>query len=111
MQEMQQQAQQGAPADPRIEAAKITADAKKEEVAVKRETLAYNAERERAEAEQKMVDNQLKRELALAAMESDGQLSREEMSRREQLELLKIDDERQRFNAEVALKMRQGSGI
>jgi len=111
MQEMQQQAQQGAPADPRIEAAKITADAKKEEAAVKRETLAYNAERERAEAEQKMVDNQLKRELALAAMESDGQLSREEMSRRENLELLKIDDERQRFNAEVALKIRQGSGI
>lgn len=110
-QDMAAQAQQGAPVDPRIEAAQIQAAAKAEELQVKRETLAYNIERERAEGEQAMVENQLERDLTIAKLQQDGILSREELAAKERLELINIDSKRQLFNAEAALKVRQGSGI
>lgn len=110
-QEQKAQAEQGAPADPRIEAAQIQAASKAEELQVKRETLAYNIERERAEGEQAMLEKQLERDMTIAKLQQDGVLSREELAAKERLELIKIDSDRQLFNAEAALKVRQGSGI
>lgn len=128
-QEMEAQAQQGGPADPRIAVAEMNMQAKQmdiearrealaieaqlaqEDVQIKRENLAYQTERERSESEQDMITRQFDRELALAKMEQDGQMTREELARRERLELLKLDSERQLFNAEAAIKARQGSGI
>lgn len=128
-QEMEAQAQQGAPADPRIAVAEMNMQAKtmdiearreqlqieaalaQEDVQIKRENLAYQTERERSESEQDMITRQFDRELALAKMEQDGQMTREELARKERLELLKLDNERQLFNAEAAIKARQGSGI
>lgn len=110
-QDAQAQAEQGAPMDPRVQAAQIIAQSKAEEMQVKRETLAYNVERERAESEQAMMDAQLERDITIAKLEQDGIQSRDEMAAKERLELIKINDERQRFNAEMAVKVRQGSGI
>jgi hypothetical protein len=38
-------------------------------------------------------------------------MTREEMTRKERLEMLKLDQKNQLFNAEAAIKARQGSGI
>lgn len=128
-QEMAAQAEQGGPQDPRIAVAQMNMQAKQmdiearrealaveaqlaqEDVQIKRENLAYQTERERSESEQDMITRQFDRELALAKMEQDGVMTREELARRERLELLKLDNERQLFNAEAAIKARQGSGI
>jgi hypothetical protein len=110
-QEMKAQAEQGQPTDPKVQAAQIIAQSKAEEMQVKRETLAYNVERERAESEQAMMEAQLERDITIAKLEQDGVQSRDEMAAKERLELIKINDERQRFNAEMAVKVRQGSGI
>lgn len=128
-QEMEAAAQQGAPQDPRIavaemnlQARQLEIEAKKEamqveaqlaqsENEVKQQNLAYQNERERVESEQKMVENQLEREMALAKMEQDGVMTREEMARKERLELLKLDQKNQLFNAEAALRVRTGAGI
>lgn len=128
-QEMAAQAEQGAPQDPRVAIAQMTMQAKQmeiedrkeqraaelqlaqEDMAVKRENIAYQTERERAESEQAMVERQFEREITLAKMESDGQMTREELARKERLELIKLDDSRQKFSAEMAIKTRMGSGI
>lgn len=128
-QEMEAQAEQGAPQDPRIAVAEMNLQAKQMDIEARREALqleaqltqmdmqskqantAYQIERERAESEQAMIDRQFEREITIAKMEADGQLTREELARRERLELLKLDNQRQLFNAEAAIKARQGSGI
>jgi hypothetical protein len=128
-QEMEAAAQQGGQEDPRIAVAQMQMQAKEMDIAARKEALqlevelaqmdmatkqqntAYQVERERAESEQAVVDRQFERELALAKMESDGVMTREELARKERLELIKIDDNRQRFNAEMAIKTRMGSGI
>ena len=128
-QEMEAQAQQGGPQDPRIAVAQMNMQAKQmdiearrealqveaqlaqEDVQIKRENLAYQTERERSESEQDMITRQFDREIALAKMEQDGVMTREELARRERLELLKLDTKRQLFSAEAAIKARQGSGI
>lgn len=128
-QEAQAQAEQGQPEDPRIAVAQMNLQAKQMDIDARREQLqlegqlkqmdmeskqantAYQIERERAESEQAMLDRQFDRELALAKMEQDGVMTREELARKERLELLKLENDRQLFNAEAALKVRQGSGI
>ena len=128
-QEMEAAAQQGGQEDPRIAVAQMQMQAKEMDIAARKEALqlevelaqmdmatkqqntSYQIERERAESEQAVVDRQFERELALAKMESDGVMTREELARKERLELIKIDDNRQRFNAEMAIKTRMGSGI
>ena len=77
----------------------------------KQGNTAYQIERERSESEQAMLDRQFEREITIAKMEQDGQMTREELARKERLELLKLDNARQLFNAEAAIKARQGSGI
>ena len=122
-------AEQGAPQDPRIAVAQMNMQVKQMDIEARKEAMqleaqltqmdleskqqntAYQIERERAESEQAMIGRQFDREIALAKMEADGQLSREELARRERLELLKLDNARQLFNAEAAIKARQGSGI
>lgn len=128
-QEMEAQAQQGAPQDPRMVSAQMQLQAKQLELEdrkeqrafeqarneadmqLRRETLAYNSAREQSEAEIASVDAQLQRELAIAKMQQDGQLTREEMETKSRLELIKISDQRERFNAEAALRVRTGQGI
>lgn len=128
-QEQAAAAQQGQPADPRIEAAQLALQGKQMdiqdrqeqraadmqlaqiEMSTKQQNTAYQIERERAEAEQAMIDKQFDRELAIAKMEQDGVLSQEERQSKERLEMIKIDNSRQLFNAEAAIKVRQGSGI
>jgi ribosomal protein S13 len=128
-QEQQAMAEQGAPQDPREIAAQTQLQIKQMDIQDKQaqrefealrnerefsfrgQNLQYNAMREQSEAEQAAVDAQLQRELAIAKMEADGAMTREEMDRKERLELIKITDGRERFNAEAALRVRTGAGI
>ena len=128
-QEQAAMAEQGAPQDPREIAAQTQLQIKQmdiqdkqaqrefeaqrnaQEFQFRQQNLQYNAMREQSEAEQAAVESQLQRELAIAKMEQDGVMSREELARKERLELIKIQDGRERFNAEAALRVRTGSGI
>ena len=128
-QEMEAQAQQGMPEDPRMVSAQMQLQAKQLELEdrkeqrafeqarnesdmqLRRETLAYNTAREQSEAEIASVDAQLSREIAIAKMQQDGQITREEMESKSRLELIKISDQRERFNAEAMLRVRTGAGI
>jgi len=117
-QEMQAQAQQGAPADPRIEAAKIKAEVDMAKIADNKEVRAqqaqqteYNRQREQAEYEIAMTEAGIERDLALTKLGQDAQLTREQIAAKERLEALKIDNERQIFNAEAALRVNTGAGI
>lgn len=128
-QEMQAAAQQGAPQTPREITAQTQMQIKQmemqdrqaqrdfeqqraaQDLQMRRESLAYNIERERAESIQANNEAQLQREMALAKMEQDGSMTREELARKERLEMLKLADERERFNAEAALRVRTGAGI
>jgi hypothetical protein len=82
-----------------------------QELEFRNRNLAYNIERERAESAEAHMDAAMQRELTIARMESDGNLSREELSRKERLELIKLQSEREMFNAEAALRVNTGAGI
>lgn len=73
--------------------------------------LSYNAKREQSEYEIAMTDANMQRELAIAKMSQDGQLTEAELASRERLQAIKIDSDAQKFNAEMAVKVKQGSGI
>lgn len=122
-------AAQNPPQDPRIAVAQMQMQAKQmdledrkvqrevdlqlaqSDLQVKQQNLAYQTERERSESEQGQIERQLERELAIAKMEQDGVMTREEMERKERLEMIKLTNDRELFNAEMAVKVRQGSGI
>ena len=124
-----EQANAQQPPDPRIVAAQLTLQGKQldvqdrkeqrqadlqmqgAELAVKREGLAYNVERERAEGQQNMIDAQLEREIALTKLQHDGQLQDAKMATEERLKLLELDNKNALFNAEAALRVRTGEGI
>lgn len=117
-QEMAAQAEQGAPADPRVEAAQIKAQVDiakiedgKEARALQMQQIEYNKEREQGEYEIAMTEASINRDTTLMKIDQDATLTREEIASRERLEALKIDNERQLFNAEAAIKANQGSGI
>lgn len=128
-QEMQAQAEQGAPQDPRIVSAQMQFEAKKLELQdreqqrafeqsrneadlmLKREQLVYNSQREQAEFEIAQTDSAIQRDMTIAKLGQDAQLTREQIAAKERLEALKIDNERQIFNAEAALRVRTGAGI
>lgn len=128
-QEMEAQAQQGAPTDPRMAVAELNLQGKQleledrkeqravdaqlaeQDMQIKRENLGYQSERERSESVQNMQDKQMQRELAFAKMQQDGLLTKEEIASRERMKMIDIDNDRQLFNAEAAIKVRQGSGI
>lgn len=126
---MQQQAQQGQPVDPRIAAAEMQLKAKEmelqdrqqqrqfegvrneQELNLRAETLAYNYKREEMRQQQGMISAQMQREVAIAKMIQDGELTKEELAAKERLESIKIADGRERFNAEMYAKMKLGTGI
>lgn len=128
-QEQEAAAQQGAPQDPRLAAAQMNMQAKQmdmedrekqrqfeagrnqADMALKQQQLEYNAQREQAEYEIAQTDSAINRDLGIAKMHQAAQLNRESLSAKERLETLKIDNQRQIFNAEAAIKVRQGSGI
>jgi len=128
-QAQQAAAQQGAPQDPRIAVAQMNLQGKQMDIEAKRESAqieaqlaqmdmqtkqqntAYQIERERAESQQGIIERQLARELAIAKMNSDGSLSREELAVKQRLEMLKLDQKNQLFNAEAALRVQTGAGI
>jgi hypothetical protein len=128
-QEQQALAEQGAPQDPKLATAQMDMQMKQmdlqdrqtqrefemarneKELAFRERNLQYNAMREEAEAEQHAIDAKLQRELGIAKMSQDGQMSREELERKERLEMIKIQDGRERFNAEAALRINTGAGI
>lgn len=122
-------AEQGEPQDPRILAAELQMQSKQmemqdrvaqrefemmrnqQELEFRHQNLSYNVERERSNSEQNQVNNQLQREMTIAKMEADGQMTREELDRKERLEMIKLQDGRERFNAEAALRVKTGAGI
>jgi hypothetical protein len=128
-QDQQAMQEQGAPQDPRMAVAELNLQGKQMEIEdrkeqravdaqlatqdmqIKRENLGYQSERERSESVQNMQDKQMQRELAFAKMEQDGLLTKEEIASRERMKMIDIDNDRQLFNAEAAIKVRQGSGI
>lgn len=117
-QEMAAQAEQGAPSDPRIAAAQIKAEVDMAKLqdnqqvrALQAQQLEYSRQKEQAEFEIAMTEAGIDRDLALTKLGQDAQLTREQIEARERLEALKIDNERQIFNAEAALRVRTGAGI
>jgi hypothetical protein len=117
-QEMEAQAQQGAPQDPRIAAAQIKAEVDMAKLADNKEVRAqqgqqieYNRQREQAEYEIAMTEAGIERDLSLTKLGQDAQLTREQIAAKERLEALKIDNQRQIFNAEAALRVNTGAGI
>lgn len=117
-QEMAQQAQQGAPSDPRIEAANIKAQVDMAKIADNKEArqlqaqqIEYNRQREQGEYEIAMTESAINRDVEVAKLNQTAQLSRETQAAKERMEMIKIDNQRQIFNAEAAIKARQGSGI
>ena len=81
------------------------------ELMLKREQLTYNSQREQAEFEIAQTDSAIQRDMTIAKLGQDAQLTREQIAAKERLEALKIDNERQIFNAEAALRVRTGAGI
>lgn len=73
--------------------------------------LAYNAQREQAEFEIAQTDSAIKRDTALLRENNSMQISREANASRERLGLIKIETDRQIFNAEAQLRVQTGSGI
>jgi transcriptional regulator GlxA family with amidase domain len=73
--------------------------------------LAYNVERERSNSVQNQMNNELQREITIAKMAQDGEMTREELERKERLEMLKLQNSREMFNAEAALRVKTGAGI
>lgn len=108
---MQQQQQQGAPTDPRIEAANIRAQVDIAKIEDAKADRAFEAQKEQGEYEIAMTDSAINRDLGIAKLQETSALSREEIAARERLASLEINNERELFNAEAALKVNQGSGI
>ena len=81
------------------------------ELDFRNQNLSYNVERERAKSAQKQLSDELSREITIAKMAQDGEMTREELERKERLEMIKIQDQRERFNAEAALRVKTGAGI
>lgn len=130
IQQMQQQAAQNPQAqDPRIAVAEMQMQAKQAELQdrqqqrqvdvqlatmdmqTKQQNTAYQIERERAEAIQAQTDRQFDREIAIAKMDQDGQLTAAELASKEKLEMLNLANERELFSAEAALRVNTGAGI
>ncbi len=122
-------AAQAQPQDPRIVTAQLALQGKQMDIADRQEQraadmqlaqgeqqlkgaqIAYNIERERAEGEQGQVQMQMDRELAIAKLQQDGILTKEEIASKERISAINIDSKHQLFNAEAALRVSTGEGI
>lgn len=129
-QEFQKQQQEQQPQqDPRIVSAQAMFEAKKLDIAdrekerefeaqrnatddgFRNRQLQYNSQREQAEFEIAQTDSSIKRDTALLRENNSMQISREANASRERLGTLKIETDRQIFNAEAQLRVQTGSGI
>ena len=117
-QEQQAQAEQGAPQDPRIAAAQIKAqvdmakiDDNKEARLLQQQQIEYNRQREQGEFEIAMTEASINRDTTLLKLDQTERLATQTQQSKERLETLKIDNQRQIFNAEAALRVRTGAGI
>ena len=117
-QELKAAAEQGQPADPRIAAAQLKAEVdmakiedNKEARGLQAQQIEYNKQREQGEYEIAMTEASIDRDTTLLKMDQAERLAAATIESKERLETLKIDNERQIFNAEAAIKVRQGSGI
>jgi hypothetical protein len=81
------------------------------EMQTKQQNTAYQIERERSEAIQAQTDRQFEREMAIANMDQDGQLTAAELASKERLEMLNLANKRELFSAEAALRVNTGAGI
>lgn len=106
------------PEDPRIASAKIKAQVDMAKLAdqdkvrqMAAQTLEYNRAREQGEFEIAMTEASLERDQAILKINSDVQLTREQIAAKERLEALQIANERELFNAEMHVKAQMGSGI
>lgn len=125
----QEAAAQNPPQDPRIATAQMNLQGKQMDIAdrekqrqadmqlaqmdlqTKQQNTAYQIERERSEAIQAQTDRQFDREIAIAKMQQDGQLTAQELASKEKLEMLNLANERELFSAEAALRVNTGAGI
>jgi hypothetical protein len=121
--------QQAPPPDPRIEAANITLTGKREELADRKEERqlraaiekqnageraadrAYNTQREQSEYVIAMTEQQNERDQFFAKLAHERNMSVDELMANWNIKRLDIDNERQMFNAEMAVKTSMGSGI
>lgn len=125
----EQAAQQPPPQDPRIEAANIAAQSKSEEINDRKEErafraqveqqnaaersaqISYNSQREQGEFEIAMTQEQNERDIAFAKLANERNISVDKLMADWKIKTLDIDNRRQLFNAEAALKTKLGSGI
>jgi hypothetical protein len=114
----EEQSQQQAPQDPRIASAQIKAEVdmakiedNKEARQLQAQQIEYNKQREQGEYEIAMTDSSIERDTTLMKLDQTERMASAALQSKERLEALKIDNQRQLFNAEAAIKVRQGSGI
>lgn len=81
------------------------------ELAYKHQALEYNRGREQSEYQIAMTQEQNARDLELAKLAQKQEIEVAGLRQEAALTHLKIDTDRQIFNAEAAIKARQGSGI
>jgi hypothetical protein len=117
-QEKKAQAEQGQPQDPRIASAQIKAEVDMAKIADNKEgrqlqaqQIEYNKQREQGEYEIAMTDSSIERDTTLMKLDQTERMAAAALASKARLEELKIDNERQLFNAEAAIKVRHGSGI
>jgi len=108
---MQQQQQAAPQQDPRIASAEMKAQTEMAKLEDNKEQRAFEAQKEQGEYEIAMTGASITRDLGIAKLEQDGTLTREEIAAKERLASLEINNERELFNAEAAIKVNQGSGI
>ena len=108
--QMQLQAKQMDMQD-RQEQRQFEAQRNAQEADFKERQLSYNSQREQAEYTIAQTDSAIKRDTALLRENNSLQISREANAAKERLGTLKIQSDREIFNAETALKVRMGSGI
>lgn len=82
-----------------------------EDAALKRETLQYNREREQEESHIAMTDMALTRDTTILKLDQTERLARDAQAAKERMQALDLDQDRQIFNAEAALKTSMGTGI
>lgn len=81
------------------------------ELGYKRESLQYNAQREQSEYTIAMTEADLSRMLALLELQKDADNATADRALKERLEMLRIDNQRQIFNAESVQQTNIAGGV
>lgn len=97
--------------DPRVALERTKQEGNAADNEIKKQTLQYNAERERVEAELSQADMGLKREIAMATLAGKSADMNDDRVSNERLRMLELEQRAQLFNAEAALRVQTGQGI